>query len=199
MSAGIKQFPTGAVIYPLPRPVPDWAAQILEFTYLLGATLWMGVHASAALLTAPLAARSPEVSIAMGRLLVWLLESLGYVAAIASGILLLAVLGMHLFALRRPVTILLMLSLVLVMTALAVGPQLWLIPKVASQLRLAELEPDAAAGTTIREALLLAIRGMGLMGLLHLFFGAILVTLGARRCYRYPRDEMAQFSPPVDP
>jgi len=198
MSIGVKDISTGALIYPLPRPVPDWAAQILEFTYLLGATLWMGVHASAALLTAPLVARSPEVSIDMARLLVWLLESLGYVAAIAAGILLLAVLGMHLFALRRPATILVMLALVLIMTALAVGPQLWLIPKVSSQLRLAALDPDAAGGQT-RAALVLAIRGMGLMGMLHLFFGAILVGLGARRCYRYPRDEMAQLSQPDAP
>ncbi len=195
MSIGIKDVPSGAMIYPLPRPVPDWAAQILEFTYLLGATLWMGVHASAALLTAPLVARSPEVSIDMARLLVWLLESLGYVAAIAAGVLLLTVLGMHLFALRRPATILVMLTLVLIMTALAVGPQLWLIPKVASQLRLAALAPDTFSGQT-HGALVLAIRGMGLMGMLHLFFGAILVALGARRCYRYPRDEMALLSQP---
>jgi hypothetical protein len=190
MSSGTRQFPTEAVIYSLPRPVPDWAAQVLEFTYLLGATLWMGVHASAALLTAPLAARAPEVPIEMARLLVWLLESLGYVAAIGAGILLLTILGMHLFAMRRPAVIVMMLMLVLIMAALAVGPQLWLIPKVASQLRLAGLNPDTYSGKT-REALLIAIRGMGLMGMLHLFFGAILVALGARRCYRYPRDEMA--------
>lgn len=198
MKSGNRQIPVQAVVYSLPRPVPDWAAQFLEFTYLLGATLWMGVHASAVLLTAPLIARAADVSADAPTLLVWLLESLGYVAAIAAGILLLTVLGMHLFRMRRPTTVLLMLALVLVMTFLAVGPELWLIPKVASRLRLASLEPDAV-GERTREALALAVKGMGLMGILHLFFGAILVALGARRCYRYPRDEMPTFNLPADP
>ncbi len=198
MKSGSRQVPVQAVVYSLPRPVPDWAAQILEFTYLLGATLWMGVHASAALLTAPLIARASDVSSDAPVLLIWLLESLGYVAAIAAGVLLLTVLGMHLFRLRRPSTVLLMLALVLLMTFLAVGPELWLIPKVASRLRLASLEPDAV-GESTRATLFMAVKGMGLMGLLHLFFGAILIALGVRRCYRYPREELAAFSPPGDP
>lgn len=198
MSTGSRQFSVETMVYSLPRPVPDWAAQILEFTYLLGATLWMGVHASAALLTAPLIGRAAGVSADAGGLLVWLFESLGYVAAIAAGILLLAVLGMHLFRLRRPATILVMLALVLIMTFLAIGPQIWLIPKLASRLRLASLEPGAA-GAAMRDVLLPAIKGMGMMGLLHLFFGAILVTLGARRCYHYPRSADRTLNPPAAP
>ena len=198
MRTGNRELSAGAMLYSLPRPVPDWAAQILEFTYLLGATLWMGVHASAALLTAPLIGRAAGVSADAGSLLVWLFESLGYVAAIAAGILLLTVLGMHLFRMRRPTTILLMLALVLVMTILAIGPQLWLIPKVASRLRLASLDPSEAGAAT-RDALLMAVKSMGPMGLLHLFFGAMLVALGARRCYRYPHDGAAAFTPPAAP
>ncbi len=198
MTQHSNQFPQQAMLYSLPRPVPDWAGQTVEFVYLLGSTLWMGVHASATLLTIPLISRSGSVSLETGRLMVWLLESLGFVAAIAAGLLLLTILGIHLLRLRRPVTVLVMLVLVLLMTVLAVGPQLWFIPKIASQLRMAGLEADAA-GRQIREAMLLATQGMGLMGMLHLFFGAILVGLGARRCYRYPLEELPVIQSECDP
>ena len=33
----------------MPRAVPDWPGQVLEYVFLLGATLWLGIHASTAL------------------------------------------------------------------------------------------------------------------------------------------------------
>ncbi len=35
-----------------------------------------------------------------------------------------------------------------------------------------------------------SLTGLGAMGMLHLFFGALLVAMGTRRCYRYPQSEL---------
>jgi hypothetical protein len=177
----------------MPRAVPDWPGQVLEYVFLLGATLWLGIHASTALLTAPLIARSAEPTFEIIKLLIWLLEALGYTSTVVSGILLLTTLGMHLLKLRTQTAVLVQLGLVLFMTVAAIVPQLWIVPKLSSLLRLASLAPEATGGAG-SDALVITTTGLGTMGLLHLLFGSILVAMATRRCYRYPRSEEPQLS-----
>lgn len=182
------------MLLPFPRPVPDWSAQILEYLYLVGVTLWIGVHGSTALLTAPLITKTAAPSVDVARLLIWLLESLGYAATIASAILLFTTLGMHLLRLRTPSMILLQLALILFMTVLAIAPQLWIVPKLSSLIRTASLLGEGLKAEP-GDVLVLATAGLGTMGLFHLVFGAMLLALATRRCYRYMGTQLLQFSP----
>jgi hypothetical protein len=171
-------------VHPLPRPIHDWKSQILEYLFLLGITLWLGAHASSALLVAPLVTKITQPSLEMARLLIGLIEILGYVATLASAVLLFTTVGMHMTELRERRTILIQLSLILVMTVIAILPMLVILPKLSSMLRTAALTSEGLP-TDAGAVLFGAVSGLGLMGLLHLFFGAILVTFGVRRCYRY--------------
>jgi hypothetical protein len=180
--------PEHGTLLSLPRPVPDWTGQVLEYLFLLGTTLWLGVHGSTALLTAPLLVRSAAPSLEATRLMIWLLENLTYAGTIAAVVLLLTTLGMHLTGLRSPRAVLLQLVLILLMTLAAVGPQLWILPKLSAILRAAAVAPEGQQPEVI-SVLTRATAGLGSMGLLHLLFGAILVSLAARRCYHYPQGQ----------
>lgn len=173
-------------IVSFPRPVPDWLGQILEYLYLLGATLWLGVQATSTLLIAPLVARHTTPSLESTRLVLWLLENLAYVATIASAILLLTIAGMHLLKLRSPRMILLQLFLVLVMTVTALGPMLMLVPKLTSMIRVAAITQTNFADSS-REVITQVTLALGSMGLLHLVSGAMLIALAVRRRYYYPQ------------
>jgi hypothetical protein len=61
--------PSDKGLLSMPRPVPDWTGQALEYFFLLGTTLWLGVHGSSALLTAPLLTRTAAPSEEMARLI----------------------------------------------------------------------------------------------------------------------------------
>ncbi len=177
--------PDGGLLISLPRPIPHLPGQFLEFTYLLGVTLWMGVHGATAMVTAPLLSQPGALSLELGAHLIHLLELLAYLASIASAVLLLTILGMHLLHLRPPRLILLQLGLVFFMTVTAIGPQIWLVPKLASLLRGAQLAPEGLSVQT-QDALGLAVSGLGLMGMLHLITGAVLVAFATRRWHTYP-------------
>ncbi|MCK4305901.1 MAG: hypothetical protein KAY24_16810 [Candidatus Eisenbacteria sp.] len=179
--------PGGGIVLSMPRPVPNWSGQILEYLFLLGATLWLGVHGSTALLTIPLLAKSAAPSFEVARLMIWLLEVTLYAATIASVLLLLSTLGMHALGLRPPRTILLQLVFILLMTLAAIGPQLWIVPKLSSLLRMAALSLEGP-GLEARNVLAQATAGVGAMGLLHVFSGAVLLSLAVRRAYCYPHD-----------
>jgi len=172
------------LVHSIPRPIPDWNAQILEYLFLLGVTLWMGAHTTSALLVAPLVLKVSPPTLEMSLLLIKLIENLGYIASAASGILLLTTVGMHLMQLRSRRTILLQLGLILVMTIAAVLPILWLVPKLTALLRMAALA-DGQMPETSLDVLTRIVAGIGTVGALHLFFGAILASLGVRRSYRY--------------
>ncbi len=80
--------------------------------------------------------------------------------------------------------VLFQLSLILVMTVIAILPLVIILPKLSAMLRAAAIS-DTGLPTDAGAVLYGAVSGLGLMGLLHLFFGSILVTFGVRRCYRY--------------
>ena len=188
--------PDIGLVVSMPRPVPDWGAQVLEYVYLLGTTLWMGVHSASVLLVVPLLADHAGESVPLARAIVGIFEMLGFVTSGAAGLLLIATLGMQVLKLRTPQAVLIQLILVLLMTVVAVLPHLMLVPKLSSALRAASLPPSAAdeppvGASESLTALLASLRGLGAMGMLHLFFGALLVGLGTRRCYRYPHSEVA--------
>lgn len=186
MNEEISTLPMDGDIVSFPRPVPDWLGQILEYLYLLGATLWLGVQAASTLLIAPLIARNTAPTLESTRLVLWLLENLGYVATIASAILLLTIAGMHLLKLRSSRTILLQLFLVLVMTLTALSPMLMLVPKLSSLIRVAAITQTSLADST-HEVIAQLTLALGSMGLLHLVSGSVLIALAVRRRYSYPR------------
>ncbi len=173
-----------SLAHSIPRPIPDWNAQVLEYLFLLGLTLWLGAHATSSLLVAPLIIKNAQSTLAMTTLLISLIENLGYIASFSSGILLLTTVGLHLLQLRTRTTILLQLGLILVMTLAAVVPLIWLIPRITALLRFAALNEGTMPQDSI-EVLSRTVTGLGAMGVLHLMFGAILSALGIRRCYRY--------------
>ncbi len=178
------------LVISLPRPVPDWGAQVLEYVYLLGTTLWMGVQASGVLLIVPILTQRASASGELSVVLVTIFEMLGYVASAAAGLLLLATLGMHVLKLRTASGILVQLILILLMTIVAVVPHLWIVPKLSSFARMLPLHATETGEPSQGHALLMShLTGLGAMGMLHLIFGALLVGLGTRRCYRYPRAE----------
>jgi len=183
--------PDVGVVLSMPRPTPDWKAQTLEYVYLLGGTMWMGVQAATVLLIIPFLAQSTGQSIEAARLVVGVLELLGYVATGAAGILLIITVGMHFLRLRTPAVVLSQLILILLMTAVAVLPHLMMIPKLSSILRLDQVTGEGLNGANLN-LVVQSTSGLGIMGLLHLFFGALLVSMGTRRCYRYPKSKLEE-------
>ena len=176
--------PNWELVHSLPRPIHDWKSQILEYLFLLGVTLWLGTHSTSTLLVAPLVIKISQPSLDLARLLTGLIEILGYVATLSSGLLLFTTVGMFMMQMRTRRTILLQLSLILVMTVIAILPLLILLPKLSELARAAAISGDGMPAETVA-ILTSTVTGLGLMGLLHLLSGSILVTFGVRRCYRY--------------
>lgn len=182
---------------------PSLGLTLLEFAHTLVLMLWIGTLAGLALVVTPvLFAHLPDRETA-ARAIFAILEQTAFLGCGAGAFLLLTTLLMHLLSLRRTRASLAQMILVLAMTALAVGSQLILNPRLDALLGglespLAELpveDPrrlefarlfDAAIGTV----LLQIAAGIGV-----LFFAV-------RRWYRYlpvRRDPAALRGDPDDP
>ncbi len=165
------------------NPVPDWRLQAIEYAFLLTSSAWVGSFSWSAMVVLPRIASIAEPMLA-ARLIASLLEWLAAFSTIAATVLLLSTFGMYLAALRRKPVLLLQLILVFLMVASAVVPSVWVAPRLGSLARMAALgmEPQAAQAGKAVEAVVATLRPLGFV---HAVAGALLITTGSRKWFRY--------------
>lgn len=159
---------------------------VLEFTHALVLMVWVGSLAGFALVVFPvLISTLPSREMAAQAILA-ILEETAFLGCGAGAMLLLTTLLMHLLSLRATRTTLLQTGLLIVMTALSVGSQLLLTPRVRGLLAsvtgtLDSLPMDHPA--RIEFGRLLGIE-MGLLAV-QILAGILVILFAVRRWYRY--------------
>jgi hypothetical protein len=178
-----RRVPQKVISLPRTRRL-SWSAMVLEATHQTLLSLWTGSLAFTASLAVPtLLAGLPDAGQAV-RLSLELLGRLGLLGCGAGSVLLLTTLFMHLLTLRDPRTILGQVVLILAMTAIAAGQQVFIAPRAWALLRAA---PELAAGSApVELAQLRSLLGACLALLLaQALLGLALMLAGLRRWYRY--------------
>lgn len=159
---------------------------VLEFTHALVLMVWVGSLAGFALVVFPvLISTLPSREMAAQAILA-ILEETAFLGCGAGAMLLLTTLLMHLLSLRATRTTLLQTGLLIVMTALSVGSQLLLTPRVRGLLAsvtgtLDSLPVDHPA--RVEFGRLLGIE-MGLLAV-QILAGILVILFAVRRWYRY--------------
>lgn len=159
---------------------------LLEFSHGVVLMLWVGSQAGLAAIVVPvLFASLPTREGAAGAVLA-ILERAANLGCGAGAFLLLTTWFMHLLSLRSVRTTLVQASLLVVMTTMAVGSQLWIAPRLQDLLQgiptaldgLAADDPARAAFARLFQAALAALLVQVAAGIGVLFFAV-------RRWYRY--------------
>jgi len=180
--------PNQAKVLALPKTRRlSWSAMVLESGHTIVLALWIGSLVGVASLAVPsLLDAVPDPEDAARACLV-LLGRISVLGVGAGSFLLLSTMLMYLLSLRRTRTLAIQGAMILCMTLLAVGLQVWLAPKMFTVLRNA---PDLLSEAT-NQALLRNFRAqfgvyLGLL-LFQALIGAALLLTGVRRWYRYVR------------
>lgn len=177
--------PDPCKVIPLPRTRRlSLTAMVLEAAHQVLLSLWTGALVFAASLAVPaILAGVPDAGQAV-RLSLEMLGRLGLLGCGAGSLLLLTTLLMHLLTLRDPRTILGQVVLILAMTAVATGQQVFLAPRAWELLRAAPDLAMASAPAELRQ--LRSLLGTYLALLLgQAMLGLALMLAGLRRWYRY--------------
>lgn len=179
---------TGKRILRLPRTrTLSWSAVSLEFVHLLILALWVGGSTAIASLALPALLETGANPQAVSRTALDLLGRLSLLGCGAGSFLLLTTLLMHLLTLRTVRLILAQAIILLAMTAIAVALQIWLAPELYRLLRVdPEIFSDPALSSSLerfQDLFTLYVSALLLQSLL----GAVLLSAGVRRWYRYLR------------
>jgi hypothetical protein len=172
-------------VIPLPRTRRlSWSAMLLEAAHQVVLSLWTGSLVFTASLAVPMVLAGIGDANQAVHLSLEILGRLGLIGCGAGSLLLLTTLLMHLLALRDPRTILGQAIVLLVMTGVATGQQVFLAPRAWELLRAApDLSPEAAGVELAQIRSLLAVYLELLLA--QAFLGLALMLGGLRRWYRY--------------
>jgi hypothetical protein len=183
LAEAMRPDPQKVLSLPQTRRI-SWSAMVLEATHQVLLSLWTGSLAFAASLAVPMLLAGLADAGQAVRLSLEMLGRLGLLGCGAGSLLLLTTLLMHLLTLRDTRTILGSVVLILVMTAISTGQQVFLAPRAWELLRAApELTATAAP---LELARLRSLLGTYLALLLvQALFGLTLMLAGLRRWYRY--------------
>ncbi len=180
------QKPSPGKVIPLPRTrVLSWSAMLVESSQQLVLAVWIGSLTAVAALAVPTLLTNPRDPAEAVRIALDLLGKIGFLGCGAGSFLILITLLMYQLAMRSVRGTLAQLAMLLVMTGIAVGLQVWLAPAISTLVRSlpdlfsAEHPPaEAARFRTLFGAYLALLVGQALVG------SGLLLT-GVRRWYRY--------------
>jgi hypothetical protein len=177
------QHPAPAKVVPLPRTRHlSWTAMLLESSHQIVLAIWIGSLVGIASLAIPTLIDGLGDHTQAVRVALELLSRLSFLGCGAGGFLLLTSMLMYLLSLRSARAATGQAAVILVMTVVAIGLEVWLAPAVSGLLR---RNPDLLGGgpELSRFRSLLGLH-LGLL-IVQALLGSALLLMGVRRWYRY--------------